>query len=146
MPSEFKGLGISFLYPENWTLDEERTARGRGAVTIYSPGGAFLSISVYPRGSDPIALAKQAVEGVQEEYAEVDVEEAQETVSGRDLVGFDLNFFCMDLTTTAKVRCLRGRRATYVVFCQAEDRDFERLANVFQAITVSLLGNLGPTA
>lgn len=146
MPSQFSSLGISFLYPENWTLDEERTARGRGAVTIYSPGGAFFSVSVYPRGSDPIALAKQAVEAVREEYTEVDVEEAQETVSGRDLVGYDLNFFCMDLTTTAKVRCLRGQRATYVVFCQAEDRDFERLANVFQAITVSLLGNLGPTA
>jgi hypothetical protein len=146
VPSQFNSLGISFLYPENWTLDEERTARGRGAVTIYSPGGAFFSVSVYPRGSDPIALAKQAVEAVQEEYTEVDVEEAQETVSGRDLVGYDLNFFCMDLTTTAKVRCLRGQRATYVVFYQAEDRDFERLANVFQAITVSLLGNLGPTA
>jgi len=146
VPSQFNSLGISFLYPENWTLDEEPAARGRGTVTIYSPGGAFFSVSVYPRGSNPIALAKQAVEAVQEEYSEVDVEEAQETVSGRDLVGFDLNFFCMDLTTTAKVRCLRGQRATYVVFCQAEDRDFERLANVFQAITVSLLGNLGPTA
>lgn len=145
MPSQFKSLGISFLYPENWTLDEERTTRGCGAVTLYSPGGAFLSISVHPRGSDPIGLAKQAVDAVREEYAEVDVEEAKETVEGRDLTGYDLNFFCMDLTTTAKVRCLRAQRATYVFFYQAEDRDFERLASVFEAITVSLLGNLGPT-
>ena len=144
MPNHFDKLGISFLYPDNWTLDEEQTARGCGAVTIYSPSGAFLSISVHPPRTDPIALAKQAVDAVREEYAEVDVEEAQQTVSGRELVGYDLNFFCMDLITTARVRCLRARRATYAVFCQAEDRDFERLASVFDAVTVSLLGNLGP--
>lgn len=144
MPNQFKNLGISFLYPDTWTLDEEPTTRGHGSVTIYSPSGAFLSISVYPRRTDPTILAKQAVDAVEQEYAEVDVEEARETVLGRDLVGYDLNFFCMDLTTTAKVRCLRAKRATYAVFSQAEDRDFERLARVFQAVTVSLLGNLGP--
>ncbi len=144
MPNHFNKLGISFLYPDNWTLDEEQTARGRGEVTIYSPSGAFLSISIHSPRTDPITLATQAVDAVREEYAQVDVEEAQETVSGRDLVGYDLNFFCMDLVTTARVRCLHANRATYAVFCQAEDRDFERLACVFDAVTVSLLGSLGP--
>ncbi len=142
MPSEFKGMGISFLYPDNWDLDEEEADSGRGSVTIYSPSGAFLSIGIYPRLIDPMGLAREAVDGILEEYSKADVEEAQQTISGRDLVGFDLNFFCMDLTSTAKVRCLRTDAATYAVFCQAEDSDFERLARVFEAVTASLLGNL----
>jgi len=137
-------MGISFLYPDNWVLEDEQESKGdeEGSATVFSPTGAFLSVSVYPLAMDPFDLAEQAVEGIREEYGDVDVEVAEDRVAGRDLVGYDVNFFCMDLTSTAKVRCLRTRKATYAVFCQAEDTDFERLAAVFQAITVSLLGNL----
>lgn len=142
MPCEFKGMGISFLYPDNWDLDEEETDGRHGSVTIYSPSGAFVSIGVHPRIIKPMDLAKGAVDGILEEYSEVDVEEAQQTISERELVGYDLNFFCMDLTSTATVRCLRTQEATYSVFCQAEDNEFERLARVFEAITASLLRSI----
>lgn len=142
MPSEFKGLGISFRYPENWRLDEDENDGQHGTVTIYSPSGAFLSVGVHPWGIKPLDLARGAVDGILEEYAEVDVEEVQQEVLGRKLVGFDMNFFCMDFTSTATVRCLRSRAATYSVFCQAEDRDFERLAAVFDAVTADLLGSI----
>jgi hypothetical protein len=135
-------MGISFLYPENWDLDEEETDGRYGEVSIYSPSGAFLLIGVHPRPIDPLALAKGAVDGILEEYGDVDVEEAQQTISGRELVGYDLNFFCMDLTSTARVRCWRTSEATYSVFSQAEDKDFERLAQVFEAITASLLASV----
>jgi hypothetical protein len=144
VPTEFKGMGISFLYPENWDLDEEETDGRYGSVSIYGPSGAFLSIGVHPPRIDPLALARGAVDGILEEYGDVDVEEAQQTIAGRELVGYDLNFFCMDLTSTAKVRCLRTSAATYSVFSQAEDGDFERLARVFEAVTASLLGSLLP--
>jgi len=142
MPSEFRQMGISFQYPENWTLDHEDALEGRQAVTVFSPTGAFWSISVHPRSTNPMTLAKKAVEAVKEEYVDPDVEEIRETVSGHDLVGYDMNFFVMDLTTTARIRCLRTRRATYAVFCQAEDEDFGRLGRVFEAITTSLLRGL----
>jgi hypothetical protein len=135
-------MGISFLYPDNWDLDDEETDGRHGSVAIYSPTGAFVSIGVHPRVIKPLDLAKGAVDGILEEYGEVDVEEAQQMVSGRELVGYDLNFFCMDFTSTATVRCLRTHSATYSVFCQAEDKDFERLARVFDAVTASLLGSI----
>lgn len=142
MPSEFKGLGISFQYPDNWSLDEEENDGRHGSVTVYSPSGAFLSVGVHPRAVQPLELARGAVDGILEEYAEVDVEEVQQMVLGRKLVGFDMSFFCMDFTSTATVRCLRTQSATYSVFCQAEDEDFERLAAVFDAVTKSLLGSI----
>jgi hypothetical protein len=142
MPSEFRELGISFQYPENWTLDDEDIVAGRQSVTVFSPTGAFWSISVHPRSTNPLALANEAVEAMKEEYVDPDVEEIRENVSGHDLVGYDMNFFAMDLTTTARIRCLRTRRATYAVFCQAEDDDLGRLGRVFEAITTSLLRSL----
>ncbi len=142
MPNDFHGMGISFQYPDNWSLHEEENEGRHGSVTIYSPSGAFLSVGVYPRAIKPLDLARGAVDGILEEYADVDVEEVQQEVLGQKLVGFDINFFFMDFVNTARVRCLRTRDATYSVFCQAEDRDFERLAAVFDAVTASLLGSI----
>ena len=145
MPSEFRDMGIAFQYPDNWTLDDEEVLEGRKSVTVFSPTGAFWSISIHPRSTNPLALAKEAVEAMRDEYVDPDVEEIHENVSGHELVGYDLNFFVMDLTTTAQIRCLRTRRATYVVFCQAEDEDLVRVGRVFEAITTSLLRSLkGP--
>ena len=56
-----------------------------------------------------------------------------------ELHGYDLTFFCLDLINTACVRVCRTPSASYLIVYQAEDRDFEKLHAVFQALTVSLL-------
>lgn len=144
MPAEFNKLGISFQYPETWALDEDDALAGRRSVTVYSPGGAFWSVSVHPRSADPIRLAEAAVGVMKEEYEDLEVEEAQETVAGREMVGYDISFYCLDLTNTASIRCIRTNRATYTVFCQAEDREFDQIRAVFRAMTTSFLSSLKP--
>ncbi|HID78261.1 MAG TPA: hypothetical protein EYP56_19985 [Planctomycetaceae bacterium] len=139
MPATYNKLGITFQYPENWTLDEEDALTGQQSVTVYSPGGAFWSISIHPRSADPQRLARAAVEAMRQEYADVDAEAADERIAGREMIGYDLNFFYLDLTNTAMVRSLRTARATYVIFSQAEDREFQRVEMVFRAITTSFV-------
>jgi hypothetical protein len=135
-------LGIAFQYPDNWVLDEDEARAGRHSVTVYSPAGGFWSIAVYPRGTDPAKLARAALKAMQEEYEDSENEEVQETIAGRELTGYDLNFFYLDLTNTACIRCLRTQRATYTVFWQAEDREFEQYRLVFQAMITSFLRSL----
>ncbi len=142
MPLKFEKLGISFQYPDNWTLDEEDALVGRRSVTVYSPGGAFWSVAAHPRSADPARLAKAAVEAMKQEYEGLEAQETRQALAGRELIGYDLNFYYLDLTNTAQIRCLRTQRTTYTVFCQAEDREFDRIELVFQAITASLLGGL----
>jgi hypothetical protein len=142
MPGEYNKMGIKFQYPESWTLDEDDAVAGRGSVTVYSPGGAFWSVSVHPHTADPHKLAKAAIKAMEEEYKEVEPEETQETIADREMIGYDLNFYYLDLISSAMVRCLRTNRATYAVFCQAEDREFDELRQVFLAMTTSLLQNL----
>ena len=144
MPSEFKKLGISFLYPDNWVLDEEDALAGHKSVTVYSPGGAFWTVSVHPPSADPERLAKAATEAMKEEYEDLETQQSQETIAGRELLGYDLAFYCLDLTNTASVRCFRTNRATYTVYSQAEDREFESVRPVFLAMTTSFLDNFKP--
>ena len=89
-------------------------------------------------------MAKAAVEAIKEEYAELEIEEARETIAGRETVGFDLSFYYLDLVNSASVRCFRTDQATYTVFCQAEDHEFDQLHLVFLAMTTSLFSALKP--
>jgi len=142
MPLAFDRLGISFQYPDNWVLDEEDALSGGESVTVYSPGGGFWSVSMHPRSVEPGDMAEAAVEALEEVYEEIEVQGTREDVAGYDLVGYDLNFFYLDLTSSAQIRALRSSRSTLTIFCQAEDQEFQRIRQVFQAMTTSLLNGL----
>jgi len=139
MPLEYAKLGIHFQFPENWTLDESDALRGDESVSVYSPGGAFWSIIKHPRSALPHELVEAALQAMRQEYDELDVEEVKERVAGRELVGCDMNFYCLDLTNTALLRVFQTTEATYLVLCQADDREFATIEPVFQAMTRSLL-------
>jgi hypothetical protein len=143
---KFESWGLRFDYPDNWSLDEQEALAGNRSVTVYSPsGGAFWSISVHPRSADPVSMTKAATEAMKEEYDSLEAEWVEEQMANHQIVGYDLSFYCLDLTSSAVVRGIKTPHATYLVFWQAEDRDFARLADVFRAMTVSLLRHLKPT-
>jgi len=138
MPAVFDNLGIRFQYPENWTLEEDHLS-GQRAVTVYSPSGAFWSVMIHPAGADRDALAREAMAVLRAEYPDLESEPSRSTLDDTEMVGYDLYFFYLDLTNTAQVRCFRGPGATYAVLSQGEDRDFQALQKVFEAITLSLI-------
>jgi hypothetical protein len=140
MPEVFDNLGLRFLYPDNWTVETEEARRGLPTVSAYSPGGAFWTVVLQPAGSEPTELAKVALETMSQEYEELDSESVREKVGQTELVGFDVNFYCLDLTNTAWIRAGKTDLATYLILCQAEDREFGEVAHVFRAMTASLLG------
>ncbi len=139
MPAVFNKLGLRFQYPENWTLETDSATPGRQSVSVYSPGGGFWSISAHSSDAVPAKLASTAVDAMKREYDELDSEPANEEIDGVKLTGFDLNFYCLDLTNTARIRAFHNQRGSYLVICQAEDREFDQLSDVFQAMTTSLL-------
>lgn len=138
MPKRFDDLGIHFQYPDNWELDVEDSLEGNQTVSVMSPGGAFWTIMIHPRSLDPGPLAESALQALRTEYPDSDISALKETVGGYELSGYDLNFFYLDLTSTATLRAFRAPDATYLIHCQAEDREYEQLQHVFRAITASL--------
>jgi hypothetical protein len=139
MPAVYEKMGIRFLYPDNWTLDEEEALRGNTSVTVHSPGGAFWSLVLHSASADPAELAATALRALKAEYQDSEAEPISEQINGRSISGYDLNFFYLDFTSTALIRAFRTAGASCLVLCQAEDREFEELAPVFRAMTTSLL-------
>lgn len=139
MPAIFKKYGLEFQYPENWTVESDD---GLEAVTLFSPEGAMWSAAVHAPTTELMKLCDAALDAMTQEYAAVESEKARETLGGVKLVGYDLNFFYADLTNTAVIRAYHTPAANYLIMWQAEDRDFARLEQVFQAIAVSLLKSL----
>jgi len=141
MPALFNKFGIHFQYPENWTLETDSSAPDRQSISVYSPGGGFWTVAVAPRDSNPAQLAQTALDTIKGEYDELDSEQIQESIGEVDLVGFDVNFYCLDLTNTTWIRAGRTHRAAYLLICQAEDREFDQISQVFRAMTTSLLAS-----
>ncbi|MEX0677775.1 MAG: hypothetical protein WD063_11910 [Pirellulales bacterium] len=139
MPAVFDKMGIRFLYPDNWTLDEQEALEGNRSVSVYSPGGAFWSIALHATSTDPGELASTALATLKREYQDAESAEVSEKIGGQSISGYDLHFFYLDLTNTALIRGFRTATASCLVLCQAEDREFEHIGPVFRAITTSLL-------
>jgi hypothetical protein len=131
--------GIAFDYPDNWTVETSGNPGNGLEVTVSAPDGAFWSINCQPAGSEPNQLTEAVISEMRQEYPNLDSEPVIEDVFGRALPGADLNFYCLDLTNTAEIRCLETPTACYVLFCQAEDRDWEQLRHVFKAMNTSFV-------
>ena len=74
----------------------------------------------------------------QEEYEGVESEPVSEQIMDHAAIGYDLDFFCMDLVVTCQIRSLSLAGRTLLLICQAESEEFEARQMVFEAITRSL--------
>ena len=139
----FDRFGLAFDYPDNWLVDTDDSADRYATVTVYAPGGGFWSVSGHAPGGDPRELSAAVVVQMKREYQDLDSEEASDGVGGQTLPGFDMNFYCLDLTNTAQVRTLETPDAIYLIICQAEDREWDEIAAVFAAMTTSFVAAAG---
>jgi hypothetical protein len=138
----FNRLGLAFDYPDNWSVDTDDAAGRYAAVTVCTPEGGFWSVSGHAPGGAAATLAQAVVRQMRKEYQDLDSEPARDEVGGRSLEGWDLNFYCLDLTNTAQVRTLETPTAIYLLIAQAEDREWEKVAPVFAAMTASFVARL----
>jgi hypothetical protein len=138
MPAVFSKKGVRFTFPDNWTLDE-RDAGDARTVSVASPDGAFWWLAIHPRGDDVAEAARAVLDGLRGSYDNLDAEAVVEVIADQETVGYDVNFFCLDLTSTARIRGFETHEAAYIMLWQAEDREFAEVEPVFQAITASLI-------
>jgi len=136
---EFNRNGVRFEYPENWIIEEDSSPDGVITLSVSAPDGAFWSLSRQPAEADLQQLTDATTEQLREEYPDLEACPASDDLFGNSLSGADFNFSYLDLTNTAEVRCLATPTACYVIFSQAEDRDWSRLHHVFRAMTTSFI-------
>lgn len=139
MTAHYDNLDVSFLYPENWQIvDEEPDDWPRG-VSVQSPEGGYWELKIYPSHVDCHELNNEVLAAMHQEYTDLESDAVSEDIADLPAVGYNLTFFCLDLLVISHVRSLHVGSRTYLLTCQAENREFEREKPVFDAITRSLL-------
>ncbi|MBN1855023.1 MAG: hypothetical protein JW829_19980 [Pirellulales bacterium] len=139
MPAQFDRFGISFAFPDNWSLDDSEDDLPFPSVTVSSPETAFWSVSLHSRDTNVQELIETTIQAIRGEYGNLDVQEICDDFEGQSIHGCELNFCYLDLFSTAQIRVFRRNHHVCLLICQAEDHEFETMRLVFDAITTSLL-------
>jgi hypothetical protein len=139
MAAILEKFGLRVPYPDNWVVEGGQDPAWPDSVSIQSPGSAFWSLSIHDISTDTNELASIVLNAIQEEYDEVEVEAVNEALVETDLYGFDVSFYCMDLVIQAQLRAFSWEGRKFLVLCQGEDREFDRMSGVFEAMTQSVL-------
>lgn len=143
MTAVYEKLGLKFLYPENWKLTDSGDDSVPHEITIDSPDGAAMwSVHVYPNDSCPDDLLDQTVDSLRETYADLELSELEDPASEKSIEGNEALFYCLDFLVRVRLQVFETDQHRILAWYQAEDREFEKMDLVFQAITTSLLQSM----
>jgi len=141
MTATFDRFGVRFDYPENWTVEQTDEGPGAQMVSVNSPETAFLQATIRAADEDLEPLFDEALSVLRKEYEEIEVEPANDQIDGVEIMGFSVHFFWLGLMNTCWLGGIKRPEATYLIMCQAEDREYDRVNLVFQAMLVSMFRN-----
>ncbi len=117
----YNDRGLHFEYPSTWELEVTNHDQVT-TVAVQDPGGlGFALITTDESRPDPAEVADAALEAMREEYPDLDASPAMETINERVATGHDVEFFAMDMTNAASIRCFRTPHRTVLVFGQWSD-------------------------
>ncbi|QEH36149.1 hypothetical protein OJF2_47090 [Aquisphaera giovannonii] len=134
----FEDHGLRFEYPAGWELDV--TDHGQVlTVAVQEPGGlGFALITTDGTRPDPNDVAEAALEAMREEYPDLDASPVLETINDHCTTGHDVEFFAMDMTNAATIRCFRTPRHTVLAFGQWSDAGEDRLPDQVRDVLRSI--------
>jgi hypothetical protein len=168
MPAVFDKLGVHFDYPDNWRIEDydEGVDSDVVQVVVTSPQSAFWHLCKHPVDVELDTLFDEGLAAMRVQYPEMEVEVADDLTSAggwadehlvsdelrggstagtkeeiNRIYGYNVSFICLDLTITAWLRGIRTPSASYLLLCQAEDRELLAMGAVFRAMWISLIRN-----
>jgi hypothetical protein len=131
MPATFDSFGLKFLYPDNWSIVDRGDDEGTDGVTFELPTGGFFTIEPIREGQLEQELVEEVAESIEDEYGEVEREEVPSDDESRIV---DFQFYYLDLLIISRLKIFTIGTISYYIQMQAESRDFEENALVFEAI------------
>ncbi|MDG1874237.1 MAG: hypothetical protein P8J27_10015 [Mariniblastus sp.] len=143
MTAKYDKLGLKFLYPENWKLIDDSDSESPHVITLESPDGSCIwAVHVYPQDVDRDNILKETLASMQETYEDLEVSQDETELGGREAKGVETLFYCLDFLVRAQLHFVETEDHLLLFWTQSEDREFEKNAQVFKAISFSLLQSL----
>jgi hypothetical protein len=130
----YEDHGVHFEYPASWQLEISED----GPVTtveVQAPSGlAFALVQTDESCRDPAEVADEALEALRQEYPDLDAAPALEPFREHVATGYDVEFFSLDVTNGATIRCFRTPLRTLLVFGQWSDLGEEELPDLLRSL------------
>lgn len=137
MDATYQSHGISFRYPGDWELDEEKSEE-QLAITVTSPMTAFWTLSLFPDCPEPEELIETVLDAFHDEYPEMDEYPSKARVGRRRTISRDIDFVCLDALNLARIRAFRAPGFTALVLFQLTEAEEGETGPVLEMITRSL--------
>lgn len=129
--------GVSFAYPNDWTIDFDDSGSGWSA-TVQSRGTAFAVVSLWPDADGIGRVADESLAVLTAEYPGLDAEPAVDTVAGAPAVGHDIDLLTLDLVATVWTRCVETTAGPLLVLLQVSDLDRAQYEPALRAVLASV--------
>ena len=129
--------GITFQYPAAWEVSEQEQG-DECLITVSGPGTSFWSVGLFRDRPSPELVLETALAAFQDEYPDLDSYPADDELLSQPTLGCDMEFFCLELVNTARIRTFLAREYTVLVLCQADDTELEMSNPLFEEMSRSL--------
>lgn len=140
MTATYQKHGLQFLYPGNWLLSDEGWPDLPCSISLESPdGNAFWSVHFYGLESDPDEILKETLDTLRETYPDLEISNCSADFAIPLESGVEAMFYCLDFLVRIRLQVVKLERFRALFWHQAEDRQFDQLEMVFQAIGISLI-------
>ena len=130
---------LNFQYPENWQLDEDPSQGVPRTVSVTAKDGSYWSVTICPAEHSSEDLKKEYLETFQTEYEDLEMDPVEVKVGDRKFDALDLQFYCLDFLVHSRLLVATAGEYRLLIAWQAEDREFDKLSPVFEAITFSAI-------
>ncbi len=137
MLGAFDRDGVQFQFPDSWKLSEDDDTDNGWTVTIEGPTVAFMIVSYAPDTDDPNDIINAALDGLQEEYKDLESDEVVDTLANQPAIGFDVNFAQFDLNVTSWIRAIPCGTGSLLVLTQCCDDELPFAGETLKAIMAS---------
>ena len=134
----YEDYGVRFEYPSDWTVEATEEDDVTTVDLQHPEGVAFILVRTDESCSDPEETADLALEAMREEYPELDASPVSERLGKHIVIGHDVEFFSLDVSNAAIIRCFRTQRRTVLFFGQWSDLVGEETAEVAREVFWSL--------
>lgn len=145
MIKQYESNLLSFAYPGNWNLEDSGDQIPK-EVSLESPEGAVWMVTAFSSKAQASDLWEEAKKSFESSYEDFECSAIEPSFNPKPEIAFEADFFCLDFLVHSRIYVFDHGPLKIMVIYQAESRQYESIADVFDAMTISLIsGENGST-
>ena len=129
--------GLSFQYPDGWTLSEKREDEDL-SVTVESPETAFMTFQVLSERPYLEHVAESVLDAFRDEYDELDIYPTEDQLRDFPTLAYDIEFEYVEMLNSAYLRVYETDNATIMLLFQVADVEIEDSRAYFKTLYDSI--------